>query len=127
MGPQPGQSWTPQSNSKTPPSWCPEMEHRYPLRRWTHDVSLWTMATDIPAQQQGPNLALQLAGAALTLVDEIPPQQLRDGGMTDLGDAQGPVNVSGVMLLIHRLLKRFGELEIETVVRSLVELHGAGL
>ena len=54
----------PRGNACVPPSWTPEHEETYPFRQWMHDIVLWSMATDLTAQQQAPMIVLSLGGSA---------------------------------------------------------------
>ena len=49
---------------KTPPSWGPEQERRYPFKKYTKDLLLWLMATDVPQERHCATIVLRLTGAA---------------------------------------------------------------
>lgn len=97
------------------------MQTVYPFRRYARDLLLWTCGCDIPLQSQGPAAVMQLAGAARALADEIPLDQLMQGVTPDWGDGLGIAPHPGTHLLLRRLGERFNELEIEMILRCLVD------
>ena len=97
------------------------MVHFYPFRRYAKDLILWTCGCDIPLHAQGPAAVMQLGGTARALADEISLDQLTIGITADWGDGAGLIHRPGTHVLIRRLGERFNELEIETVLRTLVD------
>ena len=67
------------ANSKTPPSWSPELEATYPLWVYAQDLILWSAATEIPMARQGPVAVLQLGGMARVLGREMSVEELANG------------------------------------------------
>ena len=55
------------------------------------------------------------------LADEIDVTLLQNGGIEDLQDGRGAVYRSGIDILLYWLNKKFGELEVETIIRVIVE------
>ena len=82
---------------------------------------MWSVSTDLPAAQQGPTCVLQLSGDARRIADEIDIAQLMGGVVADWNDGNGAVQHPGLMLLLRRLSERFGEMETETMIRTMVE------
>ena len=78
---------------KIPPAWSPQEATTYPFRSWVRDISLWSIATDMPVEQQGAAVILRLGGAARGMCAEIEPHVVRDGTYVDDGNG----NVSGPM------------------------------
>ena len=113
--------WQPAVNSKTPPGLGPEVQWQYPFRRYAKDTILWSISTDVPASQQGGSAVLQLFGGARTLADQIPVTEIQNGLNADWHDGHGLCHHAGILCLLRRLAERFGELEIETILRSLLE------
>ena len=72
---------------------------------------MWSSATEVEGQRQGPIAAMQIQGSAQELVREPTPQQLRDG------DGQN----TGLMLLVQLLASRYAPLETENVSQSISE------
>ena len=101
---------------KTPPAWCYENAAQYTLRSWLSDVLMWSSATDVEVERQGPAVALQITGVARDLIREINPQHLREGI-----HEQG-VHIPGLMLLCRTLANHFAPLESELQDRAMAEL-----
>ena len=100
---------------KTPPAWCYENAAQYALRSWLSDVLMWSSATDVEVERQGPSVALQITGVARDLIREINPQHLREGI-----HEQG-VHIPGLMLLCRTLANHFAPLESELQTRAMAE------
>ena len=115
------QPWQPPTNSKTPPPWSPDLAEVYPFRKYVKDLILWSAGCDLPEHQQGPAAVLQLAGSARALADEILVNEFIQGVTADWGDGQGVAAHPGLHLLIRRLGDRFNELEIEVVLRTMLD------
>ena len=103
---------------KTPPAWCYENAAQYTLRSWLSDVLMWSSATDVEVERQGPAVALQITGVARDLIREINPQHLRDG------IHENGVHIPGIMLLCRTLANHFAPLESELQTRAMAELMG---
>ena len=103
---------------KQPPSWSYEDAVNYSLRSWISDIVLWSSATDLETERQGPAVALQIAGCARDLIREIPSQVLRDGQWE-----QGN-HVPGLMVLCGTLAAHYAPLESELQTRAMAELMG---
>ena len=116
--------WQPQMNAKTPPPWSPDLQWDYPFRRYAKDLLVWAASTDVPLAQQGPSAMLQLQGGARTLVDQMQLTQLQNGENADWGDGAGTILHPGIHCMLRALASRFSELEIETILRSLLEFFG---
>ena len=102
---------------KVPPSWSLERNHLYSLRSWVADLVLWASATDLEAVRHGPIAALQIQEGARELVRELTPQQLQHGDWDPVTGQQ----VTGLMLLVHILARRYAPLEAENTTRSIAE------
>lgn len=85
------------------------------------DVILWSAGADIPEHQQGPAAILQLAGLAWALADEIQVAELMHSVAADWNDGQGIAAHPGLHLLVRGLGERYHELEIEVVLRTLID------
>eukprot|EP00974_Lingulodinium_polyedra_P035787 3434878-Lingulodinium_polyedra.AAC.1 len=46
--------------TKQPPSWGPNMESAISFRRWTRNIALWCLSTDIAEAKRAPAIVLQL-------------------------------------------------------------------
>ena len=113
--------WQPPTNSRTPPPWSPDMAWQYPLHVYARDLIMWSLATDLPVAQQGPAAVLQLGGTARTLAAEMEHHVLVQGETADWGDGNGQAPHVGLHVLLRRLVQRFGELDTETLLRTLME------
>ena len=100
---------------KVPPCWSIERNHVYTLRAWVSDLILWASATDLDQHRQGPIAALQVTGSARELIREIPPDQLAQGMI----DPQTGNHVSGLMILVRTLARRYSPLEGEASTRAI--------
>ena len=112
------------ATTKTPPSWGPEMERCYPFKKYSKDLLLWLMATDIPQERHCATIVLRLTGAAKDLAEELTPHQLQNGGVIPAADNQGnptTENVNAVTFLMHQLQTRFGPLDEETRLKAVYE------
>ena len=110
------------ANGKVPPAWGPEREREYAFRFFESDVLLWTLATDLPAAQQGPALALRLTGAARDLIREFDVNQLVNGQViADPNAPMGQRQISGVEALLRVLRRRFAPLDQENQLFALSE------
>ena len=103
---------------KCPPTWCVERAHVYTLRSWISDLILWCTATEIPANRQAAIAALQVTGSARELVRELPPEVLRDGHV----DPQTGQQLTGLMVLVQHLARRYAPMEQETSTKAISEL-----
>ena len=121
------------NNSKVPPGWGVEMESTYPFSCWVKDLITWCYATDLDADKQAHAVVLRLTGTARVLAQEIAPETLSNGQTMDLGDGNGPQQVSGVVVLIRRLTERYGAQDVETQLKSVIEfmsferMHGESM
>ena len=61
------------ATGRIPPGWAPEKERVYSYRNWLVDIRLWQAGTDIPAERQGPLVAMRLQGAARDMIRELDP------------------------------------------------------
>ena len=102
------------STLKVPPAWSVERNHSYSLRSWVSDLILWATATDIEPQRQGAIAAMQVTGSAKELVREIPPEQLAQG----VWDPQAGQQITGLMLLVRTLARRYSPLDGEVSTRA---------
>ena len=102
----------------------PEMEKRYPFKKYTKDLLLWLMATDIPQERHCATIVLRLTGAAKELAEELTPQQLTSGGNIPAIDDRGnptTQQVNAVTYLMHQLQSRFGPLDEEIRLKAVHE------
>ena len=111
-------------STRNPPTWAPEIEAQYPFRHWVTDVVTWCMSTDVDEQRKGPQIELALGGVARDLVREIPLQVKINGATVDLGDGNGPQQLTGAAFILHGLAQHYMPLEEESNLRSLADLHG---
>eukprot|EP00971_Amphidinium_carterae_P258563 5131896-Amphidinium_carterae.1 len=95
-----------EATTKKPPAWDPKQKS-YAFRDYSRDVILWSAATDLREDQQGPALALQLRGEAREFVRDLDPDELRQGRV----DQQTGQRTLGVTLLLEEMQRRFGPLE----------------
>ena len=108
-----------QSTSKVPPYWAPYLEQRgYPFRLWAQDVMLWCAATELQPNQRGPAIVQRLGGTARDIMREVPVENIALGRF----DAAGNQIEDGVQMLIAGLRRRFGPLDIQTSISTIVEL-----
>ena len=105
---------------KVPPAWSVERNHHYSFRSWVSDLVLWSSATEIDPRRQGPVAALQVQGSAKELVREITPQQLRDGDVDQLTGQ----HLTGLMLLVTVLARRYAPLDAENSTKAISEFLG---
>ena len=105
---------------KCPPAWSVERNHIYSFRSWVSDIILWSSATEVDARRQGPIAALQVQGSAKELIRELTPAQLRDG---DIDQATG-APITGLMLLVQVLARRYAPLDAESSTKSIAEFLG---
>ena len=94
------------ANSKTPPGWGVEQESTYPFNCWKKDLMTWAYATDLDSDKQAHAVILRLTGTARVLAQEIDPNTLSLGGNVDYQDGNGPQQVPGLAILLHRLEQR---------------------
>ena len=102
---------------KVPPSWCVERNHVYSLRSWIADLVLWASASDLDPIRHGPVAALQVQGTAKELVRELTPQQLQHGDVDQMTGQQ----LTGLMLLVTVLARRYAPLDAENTTKSISE------
>ena len=99
---------------KVPPAWSVERSSHYSLRSWISDLVLWSTATDVEPQRMGAIAALQVSGSAKELVRELAPDQLANGVV----DPQTGQHVTGLMLLVQTLARRYAPLEGEISTKA---------
>ena len=105
---------------KCPPSWSVERAHVYTLRSWVSDLVLWSTATEVPVERQAAIAALQITGSARELIRDIPPEQLRDGWIDP--QTQQHIKITGLMVLVQHLARRYAPMEQETSTKAISEL-----
>ncbi|CAE8605145.1 unnamed protein product [Polarella glacialis] len=101
---------------RTPPSWGPELEARYPFRHWSRDVLVWTILTDMDAARKAAAVILQLRGGAEELARGLPPQAIVAGGLIN------GVQADPMTFLMHSLSERYAQLGEETRLAAITEL-----
>ena len=106
-------------NSKTPPGWSPETNKKYGFRSWVADLALWSAATELPPERQGPAVALRVGGSAHDLMREVDPQTLVHGTLDQDPATGAQVQLSGVDYIVRSLRRRFAPLEQEVQLASL--------
>ena len=111
-------------STRNPPAWSPDIEAQYPFRHWVADVVTWCLSTDVEEPRKGPQIELALGGAARDFVREIPLQAKIHGSTVDLGDGNGPQQLTGAAFILHSLAEHYMPLEEESNLRSLADLHG---
>ena len=99
---------------KVPPAWSVERSAHYSLRSWISDLVLWSTATDVEPQRMGAIAALQVSGSAKELVRELAPEQLANGVV----DPQTGQHVTGLMLLVQTLARRYAPLDGEASTKA---------
>ena len=107
---------------RTPPAWDPNMEPGYSFRHWSGDILMWSLATDVPQNQQGPAIVLRLGGLARQLAREVDPNIIANGQVLDLNDGNGPQPQTGVTVLLRGLARRFAALDVENSIKAIAEL-----
>ena len=99
------------ANGDTPPAWTPEMAltpgYAYTLEEWCKDLMRWIGATKADAARHGPLIALQVGGAARSVVDEIDTEILRNGQNADFQDGRGFQAKTGSQMLVQALKRKF--------------------
>eukprot|EP00959_Pyramimonas_sp_CCMP1952_P430786 9021855-Pyramimonas_sp.AAC.1 len=110
------------ASMKVPPAWSPEWSSRYPFRRWLRDVTLWSIATEIPESAQGAAVVLRLGGAAREFADELDAQILQQGQILDLQDGLGPRQVTGLAVLLRALARNYALEAGEDAIRAMAEM-----
>jgi hypothetical protein len=108
------------ANGRVPPSWGPEKEREYSFRFYEADVQLWQLATEVPAAQHGPAIALRLTGSARDVIRELDPQVLVNGQQI-IDDQGNPIILTGVQALLRILRRRFAPLDQEAQIHALQE------
>lgn len=89
----------------------------YSLRTWISDLVLWASASDLDPIRHGPVAALQVQGTARELVRELTPHQLQHGDV----DPSSGQQLTGLMLLVTVLARRYAPLETENTTKSISE------
>ncbi|CAK8991858.1 Uncharacterized protein SCF082_LOCUS2835 [Durusdinium trenchii] len=104
---------------KVPPSRSIERNHIYSLRAWISDLVPWASASDLEAVRHGPIAALQVQGSAVSegACNELTPHHLQHGDIDPMTGQQ----LTGLMLLVTVLGRRYAPLEAENVTKSIAE------
>ena len=114
-----GADYAAQGTLKVPPGWSELYEREYPLRLYMQDLALWSAATDVLVERQGPAAAMQLNGIARSLAREMSADELRDGHVEVDPNTGQQTLVSGIALLLRRLKSRIGALDEEQAIESI--------
>ena len=110
-----GSSQANQATTRIPPAWDPRNEATYSFRRWSHDVLLWCLTSDLQPYQQCAAIMQRLGGVAKeSASSKFTPQEIIHGGMVN------GIPQDAVTYLFHGLKERFGALEEETRLNALV-------
>ena len=91
-----------------------------PLGVWIQDLDVWAAGAELQPEQQAPAVVQRLGGAARELARSVPTQQLRDGRQDPVAGAV----VSGLTMLAQGLTRRFGQFEVKTSTRCIIDLLG---
>eukprot|EP00974_Lingulodinium_polyedra_P037853 3629930-Lingulodinium_polyedra.AAC.1 len=79
------------------------MESSYSFRRWTRDIALWSLSTDVAEAKQAPAIVLQFRGAARDMAQDIDVDNFtRDGRLLVNGVEQELRPVPYLMALLAR-------------------------
>ena len=113
-----------QANLKVPPAWSPEFEAHLPVHHWARDISLWSLATDLPVGRQGPAAVLQLGGLARALAREMDEYELVQGRQEPDPATGQPVMISGLAILVRQMLRKFGSLDEKRSILAIANLLG---
>ena len=111
-------------NGRNPNKWAPDIEHSYPFRHWMADTITWCMSSNEDELRKGPLIEMALGGLARDFVREMPLQIKVHGAVQDLGDGQGPQQLTGAAFILNGLASRFMPLQEETNLRALADLYG---
>ena len=103
---------------KVPPSWDPSDRDKN-FREYVQDLMMWCMATDLEPERQGPAVALQLRGVAKMMIREIEPHRIQRGEVQLVNGQQQ--HISGVMLIIMLLGRKYAPLEVETSTQAMMD------
>ena len=101
---------------RMPPAWDPSNQAQYPFRRWSHDVMVWSVATEGDPARKAALLCMSLRGSAQELVRTLPPAVLVQGGLVN-GAAVDPLS-----FIMHQLAERFAALGEEVRLTAVTEL-----
>ena len=96
------------SVSRMPPVWDPSNQAQYPFRRWSHDVLVWSVATEGDPARKAALLCMSLRGSAQELVRTLPPAVLVQGG-----------RVNGAAVLAERFSALGEEVRLSAVTELL--------
>ncbi|CAE7455818.1 unnamed protein product [Symbiodinium natans] len=91
-----------------PPVWDPSNQAQYPFRRWSHDVLVWSVATEGDPARKAALLCMSLRGSAQELVRTLPPAVLVQGG-----------RVNGAAVLAERFSALGEEVRLSAVTELL--------
>ena len=115
------------ASGDTPPAWSPEMAaqaggYAYTIEEWCKDLMRWIGATKADPARHGPLIALQVGGAARSVVDEIDTEILRNGQNADFNDGRGFQAKTGSQMLVHALKRKFPTNQEALMLRTGMEL-----
>jgi hypothetical protein len=107
---------------KVPPSWDPAQSREYPYRIWVQDLKLWSGASDLAQEKQGPAVALRLHGAARQVAREMDYDRLVNGTWGADQHGQAIQLRTGLEDLVQMLSTRFAPLPQESQIFAISEL-----
>ena len=107
--------------AKVPPPWNPAWQERYPFRKWVRDITVWSLATELPHTSIASNVVLRLGGTAREISEELSPEQLMHGRWVVDMNGQWTQEMTGLGVLIQRLTAQFGYLDGESCIKSIAD------
>ena len=105
------------NSNRYPHEWGPEMESRYPFRRWARHVMIWSIFnSDLDARRKCAAVLSVLRGGAAEWSQALPPQAILTGGIVN------GVQADPMTYLMHALSERFAQMGEEARLGSITEL-----
>ena len=116
-GPPPANIHQDSRSYRVPPAWGPNMEARYPFRRWADDLGMWAILTDMLPYQQCAAVIMRLEGGAKIMAKHLTSAEIMGGGIGSQG-----VHLAPVPYLLDGLQQRFGRFDEEIRLGAMMEL-----
>lgn len=95
--------------------WGPTVPNRKPFKDWFEDALIWAelqLDRGMTSRQCCLTLMRSLIGESRKIAQRVPLTIQQDGGIADLADGQGPIQRTGIMIVLHVLRRKYDKMDV---------------
>ena len=105
---------------RAPPPWSPENARNYSFQRWSRDVLIWSIVSELEPARKAALTISRLQGSAAEFAQQLPADRVIGGGMIN-GQRADPMT-----WLMHQLYEHYGQLGEEVQLAAMRDLMEFG-